>query len=144
MSTMGARLGLAAMDALGVSKADQFRVEGYYFAKNCALDGIQYVTGCTLGNSNLGFEDGGRFCFVLKKRDGSAEAEVSVSEGALARLSAHKKKKAELSEEKGISGLARAMDIDREIARDSEGLVQWVQDASDGELLHINCIRAGR
>jgi len=60
MSTMGARLGLAAMRALSVTKAEQFYIEAVCFAKNCALDGIQFTTGCTLGNGNLSYEDAGR------------------------------------------------------------------------------------
>jgi len=137
MSTMGARLGIAALAGLGVSKSDQFRVEGRYFARNCALDGIQYTTGCTLGNGNLAFEDAGRFSFVLKMRDGARGVAVDVSQGAMARLAAHKALKAELMTEKEISGLSRAMEIDREIARDFDALVEWVQTASDGALLTI-------
>jgi len=137
MSTMGARLALAAMAALRVTKADQFLIEGRVFTKNCALDGIQYVTGCTLGNGNLSFEEAGRAAFLLKMRDGSREVIASVSDAALTRLSSHKKLKAELMEEREISGLPRAMEIDAEIARDFEVLVQWVQDAPEAELVTI-------
>src|SRR5512135_2239517 len=92
MSTMGARLGLAAMAALGVTKADQFKVEGRFLARNCALDGIQYTTGCTLGNGNLTFEDSGMPSFTLRMRDGSRSATAAPSEGALMRFAGHKKR----------------------------------------------------
>ena len=137
MSTMGARLGIAAMAALGVTKADQFRVEGRYLARNCALDGIQYTTGCTMGNGNLSFEDAGAPSFTLRMRDGSRSVTVSASEGALARFAGHKEKRTRLLEERGISGLPRAMEIDAEIARDFDALVRWVQEGGDGELVMV-------
>ncbi len=37
---------------------------------NCAADGIQYVTGCTLGNNALIFKDYGKTAFTLTRRDG--------------------------------------------------------------------------
>ncbi len=137
MSTMGARLGIAAMAALGVTKADQFKVEGRYLAKNCALDGIQFTTGCTMGNGNLSFEDSGKPSFTLRMRDGSRSVTVSAAEGALARFAEHKDRRASLLEERGISGLPRAMEIDADIARDFDALVQWVQEGSDGELVRV-------
>ena len=138
MSTMGARLALAAMSALGVTKSDQFSVEAHFLAKNCALDGVQFVTGCTIGNGNLTYDDAGRAELLLRKRDGSRKVSVSVSETALARLARHKSKKAALMEERDISGLARAMEIDHELAHDFELLVQWVQDADALDLLAVD------
>jgi formylmethanofuran dehydrogenase subunit E len=135
MSTMGARLGAAAMAALGATKADQFRIEAVFHSKNCALDGIQFVTGCTLGNGNLAYDETGKASLALKKRDGSRAITVSASDTALKRLSGHKELKARLLEEKEVSGLPRAMEIDREISKDFDALVQWVQDAPEDELL---------
>ena len=135
MSTMGARLGAAAMSALGVTKADQFRIEALFHSKNCALDGIQFVTGCTFGNGNIAYEESGRASLTLRKRDGTRSTTVSVSDAALTRLSGHKELKARLLEEKEVSGLPRAMEIDREISKDFDLLVQWVQDAPEDELL---------
>lgn len=135
MSTMGARLGAAAMSALGATKADQFRIEAVFRSKNCAIDGIQFVTGCTFGNGNIIYEDSGRACLTLRKRDGSRSITVSVSDAALKRLSGHKELKARLLDEKEVSGLPRAMEIDREISKDFDTLVQLVQDAPENELL---------
>jgi len=135
MSTMGARLGAAAMSALGVTKTDQFRIEAIFHSKNCALDGIQFVTGCTIGNGNLVYEESGRAALTLRNRDGSKNTTVSVSDIAINRLSGHKELKARLLEEKEVSGLPRAMEIDREITKDFDTLVQWVQDAPEDELL---------
>ena len=135
MSSMGARLGAAAMSALGATKADQFRIEAVFRAKNCAIDGIQFMTGCTFGNGNIVYEDSGFACLILRKRDGSRSVTVSISDTALTRLSAHKELKARLLDEKEVSGLPRAMEITREISRDFDALVQWVQEAPEGELL---------
>ena len=137
MSTIGARLGLAAMSALGVTKADQFKIEAYYMAKNCALDGIQYVTGCTIGNGNFSYEDHGKAELSLKKRDGSRCVNVSVSEDAMSKLARHRIRRAELMEEREISGLARATEIDAEIKRDAETLVDWAQSAPDEDMLEM-------
>ena len=137
MSTMGARLAVAAMEALGVGKADQFLIQADYGIKNCALDGIQFVTGCTLGNGNISCSDSGRPLLTLGMRDGSRKAVVNVSAGALAKLSAHKDMKAGLLREREISGLARAKEIDVIIERDFLALVGWVQGVPDGELLEV-------
>ncbi|MFO8020013.1 MAG: tRNA (N6-threonylcarbamoyladenosine(37)-N6)-methyltransferase TrmO [Promethearchaeia archaeon] len=37
---------------------------------NCALDGIQYVTGCTFGNNGLIFRDLGKTAFTIASRKG--------------------------------------------------------------------------
>ncbi len=137
MSTMGARMGLAAMASLGVTKSEQFQVEGHCYSKNCALDGVQYTTGCTLGNGNLSFGDDGKAAFSLKKRGGRGGVLVSVSEGAMARLSDFKGKKGRLTDEKAACGPVRALEIDAEIEREFAQLVLWVQSARDAELFTI-------
>ena len=137
MSTMGARLAAAAMEALGVGKADQFLIQAEYGIKNCALDGIQFVTGCTLGNGNISCSDSGRPLLALGMRDGSRKVVVNVSAGALAKLSAHKDRKAGLLREREVSGLARAKEIDAIIERDFLALVGWVQGVPDDELLEV-------
>ncbi|MGA2193543.1 MAG: FmdE family protein [Nitrospirota bacterium] len=138
MSTMGARLGLAAMAVLGVSKKDQFLVEGHYMTRNCAIDGIQYTTGCTFGNGNLSFEESGEVSFRLRFRSGGREVVVSASGTALSMLAGHKKRKAELLKEREISGAVRSADIDAEIDKDFNRLVQWVQTADERELMTVS------
>lgn len=130
MSTMGARLGIAAMNALGVTKSDQFRLRGVYRARNCALDGVQFVTGCTLGNGNLECEDEARASFSLDRRDGGGVT-ATVSDDALSRFMRHKEKRAAF--ERG----GRAPGIEDELKRDFDALVEWVQAAPDEDLLVI-------
>ena len=43
MSTLGARLGLAAMQALGATSAE---LRAWYHIETCAIDGIALTTGC--------------------------------------------------------------------------------------------------
>ena len=38
----------------------------------CAVDAVQYLTGCTLGKGNLIFQDYGKMVFVFLKRKGGA------------------------------------------------------------------------
>lgn len=137
MSTMGARLGAAAMSELGVTKSDQFSIQGHYEARNCALDGLQFVTGCTLGNGNIEFADMGKASFTLSRRDGTKSVTVSASQAALERFSAHKNLRAELTEEREISGLARAMEIDAVLKAGFNELVDWVQSAPEVELVVV-------
>lgn len=134
MSTLGARLGLAAMSALGVTKADQFRVRGIYRSKNCALDGIQFVTGCTLGNGNLDYEEAGTASFSLVWRDGGGGATAAVSGEALERFARHKQKKAECEAQ---SDASRAKEMEDELKREFDALIDWVQDTPDETLLVV-------
>jgi len=137
MSTMGARLGIAAMSALGATKADQFRVRGVYRSRNCALDGIQFVTGCTLGNGNLDVEDAGMAAFSLVWREGGGGATATVSGEALARFSEHKRKKAEYERDKAQAGPDREKEMEDGLKREFDALVEWVQETPDDKLLVI-------
>ena len=137
MSTMGARMGMAAMEALGLTKADQFIVEARCFARNCALDGVQFTTGCTLGNGNISFEDAGKTLLALRRRDGSREVSVSMSAAAAARFAENKHRRAGLLAEREISGLPRAMEIDALVEREFRALIKWVQEADAAELLEV-------
>jgi formylmethanofuran dehydrogenase subunit E len=137
MSTMGARLGAAAMDALGVTKADQFKVRGVYRSRNCALDGVQFVTGCTLGNSNLELEDKGLASFTLFWRETRGAVTAAVSKAALARFAGHKKRKAELEHERPEAPPERIALMESELKEEFERLIDWVQSAPVDELVDI-------
>ena len=78
-STAGVRVGLAALRALGVKRtgsADELHclVEiGNNHGAQCFADGIQYVTGCTLGKCNLEKTGWGKLAITLidKKQERS-------------------------------------------------------------------------
>jgi len=137
MSTMGARLGAAAMDALGVTKSDQFKVRGVYRSRNCALDGVQFVTGCTLGNSNLELEDAGLASFTLIWRDRRGGVTAAASKAALERFAGHKQKKAELERERPGALPVRLAEMEAVIKEEFERLVDWVQSVPDDVLVDI-------
>ena len=55
---LGIRVGLAAMNALGVERATNKELycvceTGYAHATMCFVDGVQVATGCTFGKSNI-------------------------------------------------------------------------------------------
>jgi formylmethanofuran dehydrogenase subunit E len=69
-STAGVRLGLAAMEALGVSRSGAKQLHaiietGDYHGGMCFGDGIQFVTGCTFGKGNIEKSGEGKFAVTL-------------------------------------------------------------------------------
>jgi formylmethanofuran dehydrogenase subunit E len=69
-STAGVRRGLAAMDALGVSRSGAKQLHaiietGDYHGGMCFGDGIQFVTGCTFGKGNIEKSGEGKFAVTL-------------------------------------------------------------------------------
>ena len=69
-STAGVRLGLAAMEALGVSRAGSKQLHaiietGDYHGGMCFGDGIQFTTGCTFGKGNIEKTGEGKFAVTL-------------------------------------------------------------------------------
>jgi len=136
MSTLGARLALAAMHGLGVGKADQFKIKAHYLSANCGLDGVQYVSGCTLGNGNLSFEDSGRAELRISMRDGSRSVAVTVTEEAIGRFGEHRKLRLEV-DEASAAGMEeeRLSTLRRELESRFRALTEWVQGAPDDELV---------
>ena len=69
-STAGVRLGLAAMDALGATRAGAKELHaiietGDYHGGMCFGDGIQFTTGCTFGKGNIEKSGEGKFAVTL-------------------------------------------------------------------------------
>ncbi|MFC1854979.1 FmdE family protein [Thermodesulfobacteriota bacterium] len=56
MSTAGIRIALSAMSAIDLQKSEEY-LFAFYHARTCAIDPIQFITGCTLGNSNIIVDD---------------------------------------------------------------------------------------
>jgi len=136
MSTLGARLGLAAMRELGVGKADQFVIKAVYYTANCGLDGVQYVTGCTLGNGNIACEDQGRARLRLSMRDGSRGVTVTVSEAALARFGEHRELRAAMEDaSRRREPPDRLAALKGEMDESFRALTDWVQSAPEDELI---------
>jgi formylmethanofuran dehydrogenase subunit E len=69
-STAGVRLGLAAMETLGVGRAGAKELHaiieiGDYHGGMCFGDGIQFTTGCTFGKGNIEKSGEGKFAVTL-------------------------------------------------------------------------------
>jgi len=88
MSTAGVRIALAAMRAIGLNKSDEF-LFAFYHAKTCAIDPIQFITGCTLGNSNIIVDESIKMHLLklVRQSDGTGVS-VILKDEVLARMKA--------------------------------------------------------
>lgn len=64
----GVRAGAIALEKLGSLRSSDEELLAIVETDSCSIDGIQVVTGCTLGKGNLIFKDRGKsaFTFVLR------------------------------------------------------------------------------
>jgi len=80
---LGLKAGLTALRILGSRQGDpQFRVEvelPYQVPISCLLDGIQFSTGCTVGNKRLVFRDSTDIAFTFKTKDATVELTLKES-----------------------------------------------------------------
>ncbi len=74
MSTLGGRLGLAAMKWMGASAGD---LRAVYSNRTCALDGIAEVTGCSEEAGSLVIESDGRHALTLSSEQASIQIELT-------------------------------------------------------------------
>lgn len=67
---IGVRMGVAAMNFLGVDRASDEELYAVVENDSCAIDGLQVVTGVTFGKGNLSFRDYGKMAatFYLRSR----------------------------------------------------------------------------
>lgn len=84
MSTLGARLGLAAMQALGETAAE---LRGWYQIETCAIDGIALTTGCFPEQGRLTVLAEGRHRLRLQDDSGHG-IYAELTAGALERAAA--------------------------------------------------------
>lgn len=75
MSTLGGRLGMAAMKWLG-SSSDKI-MQAVYGSRTCALDGIAETTGCNESSGTLTVLSEGRHALTLKTKQESVEVELT-------------------------------------------------------------------
>jgi formylmethanofuran dehydrogenase subunit E len=74
MSTLGGRLGLAAIQWLGTCDES---LQAIYSNRTCALDGIAEVTGCSEEAGSLVVESDGRHALTLKSEQASIQIELT-------------------------------------------------------------------
>ena len=74
MSTLGGRLGLAAIKWLGDSTGE---LQAIYSNRTCATDGIAETTGCTEEKGSLIVKNDGRHALTLSSAQASVEVELT-------------------------------------------------------------------
>jgi len=74
MSTLGGRLGLAAMKWLGDSAGE---LRAVYSNRTCAMDGIAEATGCSEEAGTLVVKSDGRHALLLQSSQASIEVELT-------------------------------------------------------------------
>lgn len=67
---LGVKAAARAMRDLGVKPTGMEEVVAIVETNNCFSDGVQFVTGCSLGNNALIYRDYGKTAFTLAKRTG--------------------------------------------------------------------------
>jgi len=97
MSTLGGRMGMAAMKALGPQPVEQ--LEARYAHDTCAIDGIEVTTGCTRSNRRLTVAPTG--AHVLSLYVGNRGVTVALLEEALAIAWRYRKVDEELEAARG-------------------------------------------
>ena len=80
-STVGVRIGLAAMQALGVRRSGAKSLHaiveiGDHHGAMCFADGVQYTTGCTFGKGNIDKDPKGKLGLTLVDRPTSRAVRV--------------------------------------------------------------------
>lgn len=65
---IGYRAARIALDRLKVERAEDEELIAIVENDSCAVDGIQFLTGCTFGKGNLFFRDHGKQVFTVARR----------------------------------------------------------------------------
>jgi len=80
---IGYRMALAAMTALGVSRAGDEELVAIVENDACGVDALQFITGCTFGKGNLIFRDHGKPVFTLYSRTSGKGVRVLFRDAAI-------------------------------------------------------------
>lgn len=130
----GLRAGAAAMNALGVERTGNsdlyaFLDLGENHCATCFADGIQVITGCTLGKGNITKTNKGKWAVTLV--DKKTNRAVRVTPKAEAMMSSKKTEFFTRYREKGVP----PTEVPDEVV---EPLVQMVMNAPDGQILSVS------
>jgi len=80
---IGYRAAKIAMARLGCRRADDEEIVAVVENDSCAVDGVQFITGCTFGKGNLIFRDYGKQVFTIASRRSGKAVRVALKPGAL-------------------------------------------------------------
>jgi len=133
MSTLGGRMGLAAMKALGPQPAAQ--LEARYAHDTCAIDGIEITTGCTRGNRRLTVAPTG--AHVLSVYVGRRGVTVTLLESALAIAWRYRKVDEELEAARGTRPLEELEGLLHLRSEVLQQVLEQLWTLPDSELLSV-------
>jgi len=132
MSTLGARLGLAALAALGPGDGP---LQATYHMRTCALDGIAETTGCREEDGSLTVTGEARHALRLQR--GAVGVEVALSAGVMQAAGGYRKLCNEL--EQGWDALDEAERQRRQalMAAALDALLPQLWTAPDCDLIDV-------
>lgn len=133
MSTLGGRLGLAAMKLPQLQKES---LRAIYHSRTCALDGIALTTGCSEENGNLAVTTEGRHCLELFD-DGGLAVKLSLNGNAMRIAGDYRRLSAEL--EQGWDLLDEEERAERDQRREAalDTLLPGLWAAPDADLIDL-------
>jgi len=109
---IGYRMALAAMAALGVSRAGDEELVAIVENDACGVDALQFIAGCTFGKGNLIYRDYGKPVFTLYSRTSG----------------------------KGVRVLFRDAAIPAELRGDREKRLQYILAAADETIISVSAV----
>lgn len=74
---IGVRASLIALERLGVTRAEDEELVAIVETDACGVDGVQVITGCTLGKGNLFFRDYGKQVYTIARREGNKGVRIA-------------------------------------------------------------------
>ena len=134
-SVAGVRVGLAALEKLGVKRAGGTQLYGIVeigeeHGGMCFADGVQYATGCTFGKGNIRKEPLGKLGFTLIDKDTNKAVRVVFTS----------KLQKQISASKFMEQRAAGISPDEIPLEDQMELVELVWNAPAKEILKIGVI----
>ncbi|PLY05730.1 MAG: hypothetical protein C0624_04730 [Desulfuromonas sp.] len=138
MSTLGGRMGLAAMKALGPQPAE--RLEAHYAHDTCAIDGIELTTGCSRANKRLTVAQTG--AHVLSLNVGAHGVVVTLRDAALAIAWRYRKVDEELEQARGKRSLEELEGLLHLRSEVLQEVLEKFWTLPDDELLRVEVVDA--
>ncbi|MEA3408689.1 MAG: tRNA (N6-threonylcarbamoyladenosine(37)-N6)-methyltransferase TrmO [Chloroflexota bacterium] len=129
--TTGIRVAEVALREMGHHAADE-EIVAVVETDNCAVDAIQYLTGCTFGKGNLVHLDHGQNIFTFARRSDGKALRIVCKSGASRALSAEEEALVERARTPGASPQDR-----EDFAALWRRRAQAILEADEGELLVV-------
>lgn len=131
-SVAGVRVGLAALEKLGVKRSGGTQLFGIVeigedHGGMCFGDGVQYTTGCTFGKGNIKKDPSGKLGFTLIEKDSNRAVRVVFTS----------KLQKQISESAFMQQRAAGIAPDEIPMKDQMELVNLVWDAPKEEILQV-------